>query len=55
MDVLASHQACKFAREWAVADKGPLLLEFVTYRYAGHSYAPLNMLVVLFRHYSQNV
>jgi len=37
MDVLASHQAFKFARDWAIQGKGPLLLEFVTYRYSGHS------------------
>ncbi len=37
MDVIASHQAFKFAREWAVNGNGPLLLEFVTYRYSGHS------------------
>lgn len=37
MDVIAVHQAVKFAREWALADKGPLILEFVTYRYGGHS------------------
>ncbi|KZT44002.1 hypothetical protein SISSUDRAFT_1124175 [Sistotremastrum suecicum HHB10207 ss-3] len=37
MDILASHQAVKFAREWVVEGKGPLLLEFVTYRYGGHS------------------
>jgi pyruvate dehydrogenase E1 component alpha subunit len=37
MDIIAVHQAVKHAREWALADKGPLLLEFVTYRYGGHS------------------
>jgi pyruvate dehydrogenase E1 component alpha subunit len=37
MDVLASHQAFKHAREWAIAENGPMVLEFVTYRYAGHS------------------
>jgi len=37
MDVIASHQAFKFAREWAIEGNGPLLLEFVTYRYSGHS------------------
>lgn len=37
MDVIAVHQAVKYARDWALADKGPLLLEFVTYRYGGHS------------------
>jgi len=37
MDIIASHQAVKFAREWTTSGKGPLLLEFVTYRYGGHS------------------
>jgi len=37
MDIIAVHQAVKHARDWALADKGPLLLEFVTYRYGGHS------------------
>jgi len=37
MDIIAAHQAVKFARDWVLADKGPLLLEFVTYRYGGHS------------------
>ena len=38
MDIVASSQAVKHAREWAISGKGPLLLEFVTYRYGGHSY-----------------
>ena len=38
MDIIAVHQAIKFAKQWAVEEKGPLLLEFVTYRYGGHSY-----------------
>lgn len=37
MDIIAVHQAVKYARDWALAEKGPLLLEFVTYRYGGHS------------------
>ncbi|KNZ71505.1 Pyruvate dehydrogenase E1 component subunit alpha, mitochondrial [Termitomyces sp. J132] len=38
MDIIASLQAVRFARRWAVDEqKGPLLLEFVTYRYGGHS------------------
>jgi pyruvate dehydrogenase E1 component alpha subunit len=37
MDIIAVHQVVKHAREWALAEKGPLLLEFVTYRYGGHS------------------
>ena len=39
MDIIATKQAVAYARKWAVDDdKGPLLLEFVTYRYGGHSY-----------------
>ncbi|GLB39317.1 putative the pyruvate dehydrogenase complex catalyzes the overall conversion of pyruvate to acetyl-CoA and CO(2) [Lyophyllum shimeji] len=38
MDIIATLQAVRYARKWAVDDqKGPLLLEFVTYRYGGHS------------------
>jgi len=37
MDIIASAQAVKYARDWVLAGKGPLLLEFVTYRYGGHS------------------
>ena len=38
MDILASRQGAKFAKDWVLADEGPLLVEFVTYRYGGHSY-----------------
>jgi pyruvate dehydrogenase E1 component alpha subunit len=37
MDVLAVKAAVQHAREWATNDNGPLVLEYVTYRYGGHS------------------
>jgi len=37
MDTIASAQAVKHAREWVLLGKGPLLLEFMTYCYGGHS------------------
>jgi pyruvate dehydrogenase E1 component alpha subunit len=33
MDVLAVAQASRFAREHTISGKGPLVMEFVTYRY----------------------
>jgi pyruvate dehydrogenase E1 component alpha subunit len=39
MDIIAARQAVQYARRWVIEEeKGPLLLEFVTYRYGGHSY-----------------
>lgn len=37
MDVLAVQAAVKFGREYTIAGHGPLVFEFVTYRYGGHS------------------
>ena len=38
MDVIAIKQAVEWARKLTVEEQqGPLILEFVTYRYRGHS------------------
>lgn len=37
MDVLAVLAAVRHGREWVKAGNGPLLYEYKTYRYAGHS------------------
>ena len=37
MDVLAVKQACAFAKEYTITHSGPMVMEFVTYRYGGHS------------------
>ncbi len=37
MDVLAVRGAAELALEWTRGDKGPLIIEFLTYRYRGHS------------------
>lgn len=38
MDIIAARQGVQYARKWVTEGNGPLLLEFVTYRYGGHSY-----------------
>ncbi len=37
MDVLAVRGAAEVALEWARGGKGPIVIEFLTYRYRGHS------------------
>ncbi|KAI9734545.1 MAG: alpha subunit of pyruvate dehydrogenase [Cirrosporium novae-zelandiae] len=37
MDVLAVKQAVAFGKEYTAAGNGPLVIEYVTYRYGGHS------------------
>uniref|UniRef100_A0A0R3S117 pyruvate dehydrogenase (acetyl-transferring) n=1 Tax=Elaeophora elaphi TaxID=1147741 RepID=A0A0R3S117_9BILA len=37
MDVLAVRETIRWSREYCNAGKGPLMLEFATYRYFGHS------------------
>jgi len=37
MDILACYQGSKFAKDWAANGNGPLVLEYETYRYGGHS------------------
>ena len=49
MDIIAVHQSVKFAKQWVSAGKGPLLMEYVTYRYGGHSCVPNPTIIVLDR------
>lgn len=46
MDVIAVMKAVQHTREWVTSGKGPILLEFVTYRYGGHSYVPCRYVIL---------
>lgn len=37
MDIIAVRKAVEHTRNWVLSGNGPILLEFVTYRYGGHS------------------
>ncbi|XP_026736210.1 probable pyruvate dehydrogenase E1 component subunit alpha, mitochondrial [Trichoplusia ni] len=37
MDVVATREVTKFAIDWCASGKGPIVVEFDTYRYTGHS------------------
>ncbi|KAJ1566720.1 alpha subunit of pyruvate dehydrogenase, partial [Nowakowskiella sp. JEL0078] len=37
MDVLTVHEGSRFAHDWCVAGKGPIIVEMKTYCYGGHS------------------
>src|ERR1700734_3245788 len=52
MDIIAARHAVQYARKWVTGGNGPLLMEFVTYRYGGHSYAASSPFAIIIISYA---